>query len=92
MCCGEMSTYYGTSQKAGQTWACKHHVSICAHTLAYTSTLNAEGKVQLFVCLGGFATSVTTYSKKKSFCYLKHTHVNNKGLIQLAMYLYFLLK
>lgn len=94
LCCGEVLTYYGTSNKAGKTRACEHLLSICAHMLVHTSTLYAEGKIQLFVCLGGFSTSVTTFahSKKKSFSYLKHTHANNKGLIQLVLYLYFLVK
>lgn len=71
-----------------------HNVGICAHTLVHTCTMNAEGKIQLFVCLGGFSTSVTTftYSKKQPFSYLKHTSVNNKGLIQPALYLCFLVK
>lgn len=29
--CGEMSTYYGTWQKASKTWACKLHVSTHTH-------------------------------------------------------------
>lgn len=38
LCCGKMSTYCGTSQKASETWACNHHVSICTHTHSYTHT------------------------------------------------------
>lgn len=69
-------------------------MEVYAHTHIHTSAVNAEGKIQLYVCLGSFGTSVTTfaYSTKKSFYYLKHSRVNNKGLIQLALYLYFLVK
>lgn len=76
LCCGEMSTYYGTSQEASEMWTYKHHLSICAHTLVH--------KILLSVCFGGYNTSVTTFahSKKKSFCCWKYTHVNNDGLIQ----------
>ena len=56
LCHGEMSTYYGTTQKASKTWACKHHLSICTCMLTLPSSLQTEGRTQPFVCLGGFSS------------------------------------
>lgn len=46
--------------------------SVCART---PPALNAEGKIQLLVCLGGFGTSVATLarSEKESLSCLKRT-------------------
>lgn len=67
-----------SQQDKGMQTLCKHLI----HTLTHTSAVYAEGKIQLFVCLGGFSTTVTTFthSERKSFCYLKHTMLTIKGL------------
>lgn len=83
LCCGEMSTYYGTWQQASKTWACKHHVSICAHTLVHNSTLNAEGKIQPFVCVGGFRHQchhIHTQQEKVILLFKAHPRLTMKGL------------
>lgn len=73
----------------------KQHVSVCAHTHSYAPLLRTlREKYNFLFDLEGLGSSVTTLacSKRKSFCYLKHTRVNNKGLIHLALCLYFLVK
>lgn len=81
-------------KKANKTWACDHHPSVCAHMPIHTSALCAGGKIPLFVCLGALGTKATTFaqSENKSFGYLKHTHANNKGVIQLLLCLCFLVQ